>query len=558
MRKILYTVDSPQRFITALLHRITVEAESSADLLYIPIYFKDSEMNMEKLVSAQLFNRVIPYNPNVLNRIIKGNSDFLVIEKMLIEYYDHYFEVNQVNIARYEAIFAFEHKQFDLACYFNLRHIHHYLAEGGENELGARLRKQRRKVLNSQDFVSVYKFAFQNEKVQQLLMWETSVLSIKYCKSHSIPVTTVDYVSLYNKVPEMYSVRCNDYFDILLSDEIISNKVLLLPNSPLFAGRQGILSEGLSVCDKLLYRDFLFGNKSQIDEKFATYCDLIALSYYADSEEEVLLKRHPTVNYTQKRINELYGANVSSVGNMPMQIWKPFLDRNCLVFKTLLTYSSTANIFQPKAKTVVQLGRSFVTRLYWKYNLIYTSAVVSDLFSRKMMKYSQDESVMAHINYLFDYSLKKDSVKFELNKNSEIKANSFILLYKIEASEIEAYKIVVNNIDEESVLCFIEVADLIKLYNSDIFDLVIPIKVNKCALGNTIDPLNSEILYFVTKNYEKRMQIRNFTLNKTLKFLNIKLSVDRLTSIEVSEILLKLFETLNYGSSVTDDLCYSR
>ena len=525
---VLYDAAWTSFFPAMLLHRITVNRDKRALLMYDAAFYQQRKLEPIKFEKANIFEKVIPYKSIIgLGNAGKPTQQ---IEEAIANNLDEVFANEKIDLSMVDEIITMSDWYAEFGVYLSLKSIPYYWLESATDvAIDVHNRIYKEFDGRTKTYVNAYKLFY---SASFLGKYVTPILlcSSEKSKKEAFLKSYIEWnpKELISSVTDDDMGKVFNAFDY--GKEFDVNFLLEYNNKNMFI----MQSDGWSHhrFDKRL--SVLYSDLSSF-KKRAIYANQLALDYYILLDAKIYIKSHPNDPYLTEESKILFGENADSFGVIASEFLFEHLKREKIKFSTILSFGSSANAYMSKLFDI-NIG---LTMEYWNTYFLYNSIYVALVFTTKINKENIYCSPILKIQCenLFNYSLKKEKQFNEIPKNLNFAQSSFVLVNHINKEERSRWLNCLQKLPNDIVICFINVCEDYMFWSDDIAQFFVPIKIKKEKLkDDTLDPMRDEVIFVFSKSEAVRKAAREFMHIKILPRVGVILKIDKLSISEMVDI----------------------
>lgn len=502
---VLYHCFTAYQFLELLIHKQQFHKNEYAVLL-VPGDFRKLNPSLDKFINNEFFSKLIMIHPN------EGfNNTDDEIEKRIKEYYDSIFKMYGLNYLDFKNIYvAGAYRNFGI--YASIMRIPFSIFEDASGTL-------------SSD--SQYLYDSNNSPSMAYLI---DKYGLYYGNGELIKKVYCDLRNQNKPINEKTKVKIHDFIissEFKKLDENLQNKILSIYNCP----------KSMESDITLIFTQWFIFNNSICEDKriilhYQYLCDIFA------DRDNIMIKIHPAdpLDY-----NGHFSDCILSTSKFPSELIK------CCGFnvRKVISINSTANNAFEEAENIKIKQNPFSPLEI--YNKLLVIGKILQIFSEhNVYCYGIDEKFIEKF-YRFGFNLNK-CVSWKMPIDQPQK--SILIIDYLNWGKGTNYRelpSIINSMPYDSLYIFLNRRDVnfesLKL--NELFDFAVPIILNldKTKVNPIYNTLNEEIIWIFTRNLEYQDKLRNFSFERILKQVGIKIVVNQLSSnLEKS---IKIEERIN-------------
>jgi len=517
---ILYSCTKTTDLGIALIHRSTTYEQQQAILIVDRKEFET--LDLLKLVEDGIFTEVIFADFFVARKY--KNKSITTIEKQIVLEFDKSFAESGFKVSDFDEIYLqTDWSYVGFTIYLSLLEIPYFWFETMENRA-----------------IGIRTEGYPIKKLKETSPTYAGVAKKHLAVSPDAKFATPILLDISEKSKEFYSYKeyliwnpdeiqkqlKSNYVESVLKVWSISHKinddsVFLLRASAAWA----------SLHDKKtelgLYADLQRSRLKNI------YTDLIALDYYVSPETKLYVKPHPKLHFTDEMMKMYYGANTVNMGSCPMEFLAAHFHFEKVMFKSILGYQSAS---ENTCKAITN-DMNFLSRNYWQsyynYNRMYTGLIFAKAIGENIAEIFTTDSNYEQVMNLNQRLVKidKDITKIDAKTKMNKKSKSFVFLNITKHVKQEFWENILNDLTSDSVVAILNSTEDMCFYTKKMHKLreyFVPIRIEKVRLrDDSIDPCVDETLWIFSKNRNVLQAARDFTTEKDLPRLGVKVLIEK-------------------------------
>jgi hypothetical protein len=314
------------------------------------------------------------------------------------------------------------------------------------------------------------------------------------------------------------------------------NSVMIMLQNPRLFPRDGMIKYGNALMKNAFYLNLGMTFNYNTAQNTARYSEQIALDYYTLPCDSIYLKSHPRTCLTNDEANNYFGECAKSLGPLPIDFYPILPDIEQYKYKSVITFGSTSRGYSSLfSEKVISLSQQYWAT-YFIYNSIFTAlSFAAQHLSEKAFVVS--DTLYIQCEQLLKHLINLDKKISKIAYPPAIPAKSFLLVDAIPENLITTWMDILKKCPGDSVVCFTNILEDFAFYDESLSLNFTPIRIRKEQLkDDTLDPLRDETIFIFTKNENIRQAARDFTLEKVLPRVGMKLAVEKLSVSEVIDI----------------------
>lgn len=502
-RMVLYCVDGPSMLANSMIHRLSVNKDKKAVLMFNEPQFTRFHLidGIRNLHKYDIYQELIPCSLLVDNFTVDTPAE------AVIEHFDRIFKDS--DLSRYSEIYCCNDGWgAHINLYFNLKKIPYVWLQLAVDSL---MRQSRNTNIR---LVQKYKATSPFAEFATPCLLSDSFVSQQELKEK--PFLTWNLMECYEQIGEDIFEKIAKSFALKLPD--INGGTLLLRNSVPFLYTTNFT---IGVPEKR-YNKLLMGFEKDTGSALtARYVDKVALDYYCPENRGKLYLKYHLYDYKDtQNTRQFYNEDDESLTQIPFQFMLSFLRQNHVLFDNVIGYSSTSlQILQKEGnmlgKRQMFLGEGFIKSWYY-YDSIYVLALYVVQCGIRTV-YADDVICGQLRNLMQVYPL---DFHVEQLKMSEIKKlhKSVIIVNTLDYNEdeLQSYMQLLPN-DSSMVFLNIDIAEY--FFEEMIMNYFAPIviKKEKTASGYKLsETIRDEIIWVFTQQKTMRDHARSLSVRKDL------------------------------------------
>lgn len=508
---VLYAVDHGGFLSLAIVHRLTINREQRAVLL---IDLKLANENYEK--NKDIFDEVLYYEAN---QGINSSLSSMEIEAEIIEKYD--VELSNICWKDYDEIYDLFDYQDSIGIYFSCKNIRYKSLEVEEN-YHAIINEAILYSIQNQDTIETMQGSktYFELLIKHNVYTENELLTI-------IPYAHFSYLSYMSQLQDIDKEKILQAYNIQ-PQNLVTTNVIFLPIS------LGMFNQ--------FFRHVKDRFKNIHNHRGGYFLsNSIFIDYLIEDTTKIAIKSHPS---TADCLSDYKDAIV-----LPYYFPIEFISLIDGVEIDTVYAIKDAGATRIYKVLDVKNQRNIPIEYYWNSFLMHK---LSALFLLKnYICMAENDAYCYGISEIFlngtqAYLSKITITDFKTIDFTAVQDNSLIVIDTIIPSEYNKINHLLNNLDDASVVCFLDSAEYLDfmkikdISNDALRNNLTALRIQKEMIGDrSLQDLSDEYIYIYCKNTEMQNKMTTFKHKYPLKFTRVQVSINVISNVELAELLNK-------------------